>query len=376
MIYLISGQPGHGKTLRAMQLALEWQAKGRDVYVHGVRGLKAGEAGFFELEDPRKWQDLPDGSVIVLDECYGAFPRRSPGAKVPDYVDAMARHRHRGFDFILICQQAKQQMDGFLLGLVDWHEHVRRRFGLQKSIILSWDKFTENTNDSTTKKLWAFPKDVMRRELYESTTQDTTQKKIPWFYYALPVVLVLLGLMVWRIFAWFHPEPSGPKASDIPMMAQGSQIGAFGQGDSRRRPEDLVKWLKPRITGQPWTAPAYDDRPVVSEPEVYCMAMEDGRCNCITEQGTRYKVDLQMCRALVDNGGSYNPTRRPSQQQERPQERQAQAPRPESFVPSSAAVGMSASGLNHGAGIGGNYAGPEYQAWNPDSGVSSPKRDR
>lgn len=74
MIYLITGQPGHGKTLRAMQLALEFQAKGRDVYVSGVRGLKTGEAGFFDLEDPKAWTSLPDGAVIVLDECYSAFP--------------------------------------------------------------------------------------------------------------------------------------------------------------------------------------------------------------------------------------------------------------------------------------------------------------
>ena len=81
MIYLITGQPGHGKTLRAMQLALEFKGKGRDVYVSGVRGLKTAEAGFIDLPDPTKWMDLPDGAVVVLDECYSAFPRRMPGAK-------------------------------------------------------------------------------------------------------------------------------------------------------------------------------------------------------------------------------------------------------------------------------------------------------
>lgn len=83
------------------------KAKGRAVYVHGVRGIDYAAAGFFPLDDPKDWQKLPDGAVVVVDECYSSFPRRMPGAKVPAYVDALATHRHRGFDFILICQQAK-----------------------------------------------------------------------------------------------------------------------------------------------------------------------------------------------------------------------------------------------------------------------------
>lgn len=369
MIYLITGQPGHGKTLRAMELALEFQSKGRDVFVSGVRGLRTGEAGFFDLADPTKWPDLPDGAVIVLDECYTAFPRRAPGAKVPPHVDEMARHRHRGFDFILICQQAKQQIDGFLLGLVDRHEHVRRRFGLQKSVILYWDKFNENTTDSATKKLWSFPKSVMRRNLYESTVQDTTQRAIPWFFYALPVALLVLILLLWKTWAWFHPP--GVKASDLPMVqASGQPQGeVFGKGASSRRPADLLAWLKPRLPGQPWSAPAYDERPVVAQPEVYCLAVEDGRCGCITEQGTRYAMPLKLCRAMVYNGGSYNPTRRPLDSQRRDDQQRGQVDQP-SGDPSapSAAVGVVgvSGGVNHRAGVGADYAGPEYQHWAPD----------
>lgn len=101
------------------------------------------------LRDHAKdWQNLPDGAVVVVDECYSAFPRRMPGAKVPAYVEALATHRHRAFDFLLICQQAKQQVDGFVLGLVEWHEHVRRK---------------------------------MRRQGRDSTVKDTTKIRVPWF---------------------------------------------------------------------------------------------------------------------------------------------------------------------------------------------------
>lgn len=326
MIYLITGQPGHGKTLRAMQLALEFQAQGREIYVSGIRGLKAAEAGFHELADPKQWQDLPDGSVIVLDECYTSFPRRMPGAKVPGYIEAMATHRHRGFDFILICQQAKQQMDGFLLGLVERHEHVRRRFGLQKSVILYWDKFTENTGNSDTKKLWPFPQEVMKRNLYESTVQDTTQRKVPWFFYALPVAVVILVLCVWEVHGFFAAKTKKPAhqsgqvdVSGLPLKA--SQASQFGGQNAR--PDDIAKWMTPRVPGQLWTAPAFDGQPVVSHPEIYCMALETGECNCITEQGTRYDVGLKVCRKLVYDGGYYNPTRPPDQQQQQQQQQQS-----------------------------------------------------
>lgn len=369
MIYLITGQPGHGKTLRAMQLALDFQAKGRDVYVSGVRGLKAGEAGFLELDDAKSWETLPDGAVVVLDECYSAFPRRMPGAKVPGYVEAMATHRHRGFDFVLICQQAKQQIDGFLLGLVDRHEHVRRRFGLQKSMILSWDKFSENTSDSATKSLWAFPKSVMRRKLYESTVQDTTKRVVPWFVWALPAALLVLGLLVWKVVSWFHPPaPAGAvQSSSLPVV---HSLSGAGGGESRR-PDNIIKWMTPRVAGQPWTAPAFDQRPVVSEPEVYCIAYEDGRCGCITDQGTRYHMDVKMCRAMVENGGSYNPTRRPTSG--RGQSDSVQSREREDTVSASASsphdsVASSTSGsLNHGSGVGSDYVGPEYRRWDAET---------
>ncbi|GAA0708517.1 hypothetical protein ISN75_10655 [Dyella marensis] len=196
MIYLKTGQPGHGKTLRAISQALEFKAKGREVFVAGVRGLKHADAGFHELADPRKWQDCPDGSVILLDECYQWFPKGGSTARIPDYIQAMATHRHRGFDFILVCQQASKQLHPFIVGLVEHHEHIRRKFGFKKAVILWWDRYSDNVKKSDTKKFWSYPSAVMKRGLYESTSLDTTQKNIPWYVYALPLsALLVFGLL-------------------------------------------------------------------------------------------------------------------------------------------------------------------------------------
>lgn len=39
--------------------------------------------------------------------------------------------------------------------------------------------------------------------------------------------------------------------------------------------------------------------------------MDDGRCSCMTEQGTRYAMDKKICRSIAANG-VYNPYRRPA----------------------------------------------------------------
>lgn len=364
MIYLKTGQPGHGKTLRAIEMALEFQAKGREVYACGVRGLKYADAGFHELTDATKWQDLPDGSVVLIDECYTVFPRGGATAKVPDFIEKLATHRHRGFDFILVCQQASKQLHPFIQGLVDQHEHIRRKFGFKKAIILSWDRYESNTRNSDSKKFWSYPNALMRRNLYESTVQDTTEKRIPWWLWAGPLLVLGIAYLVhnskqfWDGKAHAESTPAGSEARS------GSLVGG-GQSQAKR-PEDLSKFLTPRIPGMPWTAPAYDDRPVVSEPELYCIAVDDGRCSCITEQGTRQQIEPKLCRMIAANG-AYNPTRRPAQDrvQQPPQERPARDTAPSGSQPSV----VSADGLSSGwkSGVGSQaYQPPGSMPWNSD----------
>src|SRR5580765_7143830 len=67
--------------------------------------------------------------------------------------------------------------------------------------------------------------------------------------------------------------------------------------------------MTPRVDGLLWTAPLFDDRKPEARPETYCMAMENGPCKCITEQGTRLKLPEDRCRDIAVNG-VYNPYKR------------------------------------------------------------------
>ncbi len=72
------------------------------------------------------------------------------------------------------------------------------------------------------------------------------------------------------------------------------------------RQEDYAKWIRPRVDGVPWSAPAFDHLEVKAVPQVFCVASDDLRCVCHTEQGTRYAMKAVACREIAANG-MYNP---------------------------------------------------------------------
>lgn len=68
----------------------------------------------------------------------------------------------------------------------------------------------------------------------------------------------------------------------------------------------------------PWSAPAFDDRATRSNPEIYCVSIETGRCICHSEQGTRIRVETNVCQEIVAYG-IYNPFKEPHVAHGRPQ---------------------------------------------------------
>ncbi|RAO78186.1 zonular occludens toxin family protein [Dyella jiangningensis] len=340
-ITLVTGQPGHGKSLYAIWRGLQYVKEGREVYASGFKGLDYEKTGFkplphdfreFDTADRDdqgrvmpKWQLLPHGSVILLDECYDYMPARANGSKVPPHVDALARHRHHGYDILLVCQK-HDQLDSFVKGLLDPHIHVRRKFGFNVAILKTWDRYESNCAKDTsplTAPSWRYPKDVFG--LYTSATMHTVKKKLPWYFFAPFVLLPLIGGAAWyakHSFATMgHPDGAPASASNVVHGDTAAPSGEVKDADDGLRRRDFVAWLKPRVPGQPWTAPAYDQLQVQGVPDLFCIAVDDGRCTCHTEQGTKYEVNAGVCRAIARDG-VYNPFRKPLERAVRPNERE------------------------------------------------------
>jgi zona occludens toxin len=85
MIILFGGPNGQGKTLNAIKFVNEdSQFQHRPIYYHGIDNLKLP---WIELDEVqvKDWWDLPDGSVLFVDEAYKFFPKRPNGSKTPFY---------------------------------------------------------------------------------------------------------------------------------------------------------------------------------------------------------------------------------------------------------------------------------------------------
>jgi hypothetical protein len=309
-ITLVTGQPGHGKTQWAIAQARKFVKDGRTVFAGNVRGLKYEAAGFVPLERFDQWESLPDGSVVLWDECYDALPQRGAGRPVPPHVEALARHRHRGFDFLLICQQPRQ-IDSFVSGLVERHVHCRRRFGTSLVRIREWDKMEREPERGTAlvTATWTLDRSVW--PLYESATVHTVKRRIPWYVYALPITLCAVLYGAYSVPAGMverAQEDGAATGAAATGAVPGLVAGAASEVPTLRQ-TDPMAYMRPRVAGAPWTAPAYDGVELGPPPQLACMSSAK-RCVCVTaDQGTQWLLEEDLCR-LTARYGRYDPTRK------------------------------------------------------------------
>lgn len=352
MFYQYTGQPGHGKTVLAIESAVKMKEKAdklhlenpskhpvRELYVCNVRDFNHGACGALDLQpdELKNWHADPrfDNAIILVDEAYehGMFPRRPPGRPVPDHVQQVAKHRHRGIDFIMICQSPKKQMDDFLHDLIEEHYHIRRRYGLPFAHVKRWDRFETNPDkaDSLTTTRRKYPKHIFK--LYTSTKYDTSEKRVPWFYWATAGMAVfVLGYGYYAVggtFATLKGKQADTSTTSAAVTgANGAPAtvapgaAAFSASNQKVRwatTEEYISAHIPRVPSMPWSAPAYDEASVTVQPELFCMSAGSGidgqgtskadSCTCVTEQGTPYRILLEQCLIIARHGAPYNPYR-------------------------------------------------------------------
>lgn len=314
MITLLTGQPGHGKTLRALQLAVAERKAGREVYVCRIRGVDLAATGFHELDKLENWQSLPDGAVVVVDECYEDIPARGPGRPVPEWEKALATHRHRGFDFILICQLGGQ-ISTFVRGLLDKHVHVRRKWGFHKAVLLEWDRYqaavgSESEAKLARKKGWSYPKAVFG--LYKSAEVHTSKRSMPLLFIAIPCLIVfVIGMVYYVGYRLAHKEIPGIKQeTSAAASAARPPAPVSARVQQQNDAVDYVGKMTPRVTGMPWSAPWHDGEKAKARPDVLCVASELKGCSCYTEQVTPINVPMLQCYEIAKHG-IYNPFREP-----------------------------------------------------------------
>lgn len=260
-ITLITGKPGAGKTLAAVKMIVEdLLPTGRPIYAQ-INGLQYDALGVLRLvaddqvQDAaarvaalRHWHELPDGAVIIIDECQDVFPPRNPAAACPDYIRKFETHRHRGHDVVLLTQ-GPRLIDRHLHDLIDRHIHLFRLFGLRRSTKFEWPGVNlspdpEQSRDTARRAFFSFPRKYF--QFYQSATLHTVQRRIPWAPFAVLglaaiIVPTLLVITVGRLrdasagaaLDVAAAAPPGPAAA--PRPACGAELVARAGGLVRVR---------------------------------------------------------------------------------------------------------------------------------------------
>ncbi|MCC4615628.1 zonular occludens toxin domain-containing protein [Xanthomonas campestris pv. asclepiadis] len=349
-ITLITGVPGNGKTLRAVWYMKSAIDSGVPVFACNVNGLQID--GVTDYPDPTKWEQLPAGSVLVVDEAQKFFragitekdPRTDSDTfgkqVVPLNIQAMETIRHGGIRLILLTQ-SPLLIHANIRALVGLHEHMVRQGGKQLATVYRRSRVMDNVRSEKAllaedHESWAYPRECYA--LYKSAEVHTVKHKLSskakrGIMLAI-VAACLVGYAIWNgknLMGGSEKEQAGTPGTGASATGPGVLGGDNnGQVKYAGKTDYAAKHL-PRFDTMPWTAEVFDQRPVVADPQVFCMssmpAASDPReasCTCMTEQGTRYELSQPMCRTLARNGAPYNPYKDVRQQQQQQQQAQTE----------------------------------------------------
>ncbi|OCX90857.1 MAG: zonular occludens toxin [Pseudomonas sp. CO183] len=340
MLVIRTGKPGHGKTLNTIrEVDQKAHAEGRVVYFHNINGLKPDQlqAQWFEFEDPEKWFELPNDSIIVVDEAQGWFGSRDPRARPPEHITRFETMRHQGHEVHLVTQDPRY-LDVHLRRLCNTHIHYWRVFKSAQLLRFESEVVVEKVELKTSFKD-ADKKSLRLDKRYfgaytSSNAKHHFQAKVPTKFILSICVLVGAGILVYRAYERYNTEKAqAATATSAPAGSMVDQVrdtvGAFirPSGDTEQAaPLTVEQYLGkrvPRVQDLPASAPVYDG---LTGPQTFpkpvCIATTDRDliarnykrmqvgdsdegltgCRCNTQQGTRLDVSFGFCMSVVQNG--------------------------------------------------------------------------
>lgn len=338
MLSLITGVPGSGKTLKLISdLMTRDDLKNRPLFLDGIPDvdekiiphmpIPEGES----MQTWHKW--APPGAILVIDECQRVFRPRPSGSKVPDFVAELETHRHRGLDFFLLTQHPRL-IDANVRSLIGHHTHISKtNLGIRRKV--EWQRCAnpESRSDVSEGIVSVYKLDKRAFGVYKSAEEHTKIKtKRSKVIYVLPMILAVIISALIFFYGWFQDmgkpierpqieaQASSPEAVGGTVGAPAPNGTANAQGQYAHaettvmppeppKPHLSEEDYKPRIEGQPYTAPLYDslNKQVKNMPYPVACVKNANKCTCYTDQGTPIKgFSKSQCLDFVENG-IYNP---------------------------------------------------------------------
>ena len=358
----------------------------RPIFQVGINGLIDGLAEPLSREQLHQWWDLPTGSIIMIDEAQESHLMPKDNGNVPEWIRRMSKVRHVGMDFYLTSQRPAF-ISSYVRGLVDRHVHFIRKFNTGICQRFTWGSCSENPRSRAEQKIAvedviALPRQVFA--LYKSANAHNMKRKLPRKLFVLGAMALvavaaivavpyrLKALRASQLHAVDGDTSASASSSTAPLARKSEDPSAVD--DSLRR-TDYAKWQRPRVAGIPWTAPMFDNLAVTAQPRLACMALEDGTCKCVTEQGTDFDVPVAMCRQIALHG-LYNPFAAPANRDDenRQASRSDDRSKPDGTLPAVQPVTSMVADSAYHAGVGSqSYIPPQLEKPLPDDGLKFPK---
>lgn len=352
MITLITGAPGAGKSAALVDL-LSQLAPGRTVYAHGIPDLKVPHQ---TLPDPSKWhQDVPDGSIVVIDEVQTVWRPRGPGQGVPPDIQALETHRHRGLDFYIVTQ-APRLLHTNVRALVGRHVHLRD-VGFMGRYWYEWPECSENCTSAyksaPLRKKYKLPTKAFG--LYKSASVHVKPiRSFPFMFFVAVGALIATGFLGWLAYKNVASKMEAPQKPPVSSLGSNSPPSADNVPSSAANPQGYQPEKSPSYDPTifypsnprvPESAPAYDHlRVVVSMPSVAGGICGPQGCKCYTAQGNPLPMSSNDCREVME-ANTFNPWRAPPQVPASPPGAAPAAPPLASPPPSPAQVATSGPSL-------------------------------
>lgn len=328
MFHLITGTPGSGKTL--FVLSEVSKQKGRPVYYANIDELALD---WTPLSDPFNYHDeVPNGSIVIIDEVQKVFPSRGPKVDVPPALRFIETHRHLGIDIYFLTQHPNF-VDIHCRRLAGRHVHMVRPAGMQFAMQYIKNGLIErldalNTQRDLDKAKFTFPSDVFR--YYKSAELHTHKRRLPravfwlgvsalFFLFGLGYVLfVLLPDMLFDDDAVVAEQTTSDGIQDKALDLVERKIEQILPGGGRKdHPETLDSVISagkleaakyvPVYQDIPWTMPAFLERARIEHvPQISsCYSYSVGTnvvCRCVTDQQVRVSMARDQCLALARDG--------------------------------------------------------------------------
>ena len=336
MIYLITGSPGVGKTAMVVDMilsnfeglfkfkALDGTEIDRPLYFCHIDGLderkfKAHRLTEEQLQSAPLKDIVPEGSVVIVDECDYTYPVRSASREPPPYVHTLKELRHEGFTLILMTQHPSM-IDRYVRNLVGKHIHIERKQFKTKRY--EWYRCEENLNSTSFQAAnWSYYKPPKRAFAYykSASTHIKFTRKFPKILLIAPLLVFVFLYGALNFVSKFNqpkskvagntvsvasaPSVEAVEETEKPVAPQAASVPSVAVRDASAPMGTVSTDFEPVIPDKPETAPIYDSlrRAVNMETVAGCVATSTS-CNCYSEQATPVRVSARQCREYAENG--------------------------------------------------------------------------